>query len=404
MAVGISGRAWLRKGSKAWLSATHYNAIIEIDICSGKTVVIGENPEEPIKVQELYASIFCKGEKLFFSPAYANDILVCSRSSGQCDRVVLPEFTQSVNQRRRPGPNYWTAFQYGKSLYVFGYGCARILKIDMETYELKVISSWLDEIDGGDGEGGFITVGYVIKDGKAYLPLGDMPALLMLDLSTDKLEIRRMDCSLTGFCSLGVHKNEFYLPGYKGSAGKMLIWNQGDDTSREATFWEKAPNVSSILFYPPIYYKGDIYIFPAYVNRSFVVDAESHRTRSYEAFDRMFLSSNEGSKGLQGITLDGGRFIFQTWSDYTYYQFNPSTEKIEWKKSFYLRDAEYEGRLKDHQLRIKLENGNPIWEQEGYLRSLLRICRENTKNSENFPSSKKAGAGIYRWIRAELGK
>ncbi len=190
------------EGHKLILSGENANGIFEIDRQSKKLSLLFML-EQPEKRFRRYGSTIKYKDKFFFTPLSEDHILVYERQKNTIDKIPLPPVRDKTDERME-NDKLLPFAMWNNMLYLFPWRYPLLVRLNMDTYETKVITDWRKDFEG------YITnrlLTYFRKDvvsydGSAYLITWNYPLVLKFDMETGGHEMILLEKCPDGFSTI----------------------------------------------------------------------------------------------------------------------------------------------------------------------------------------------------------
>lgn len=117
----------------------YFNGLFRADLKTGNADLVGIFPGEDLYKESLYCSVHKYKNYILFVPSNGKQFCVYDMDEG---------LFQSIHSRKTSSKTYKynASILIGKYIYVFGGTVPEILRIDMETFQIKYYEGWLDKI------------------------------------------------------------------------------------------------------------------------------------------------------------------------------------------------------------------------------------------------------------------
>ncbi len=211
-------------GKDFWFTAYDFNALFKMDRQTWKTEYIGSFPGEPFDGKKLYGQIAGYNGKLYFSPAFADEIAEYDTVNRIFKKTRFREKVEGEELCSTRGPKFNEVFQYQRWLFFIGNTCPALIRLDVETGEIDSFSDWRDSL-------GRLTVnfdGYHFKSAcvvgtKIAMAALNANAVVVFDMescTSEVYEVGRRKNGYTGICFDG--DNYWLSPRF---GGPVIRWN-----------------------------------------------------------------------------------------------------------------------------------------------------------------------------------
>ena len=210
-------------GEALWFTANDFNALFKMDKQTWKTEFVGSFPGERIEGKRLYGQITAYMGKLYFPPAFADEIAEYDIASNAYKKIKLFEPGEEAKQRIS-GPKFLESIQYKKWIFFVGCTYPTILRFDTETGLMDTFSEWLVPYEklAADFDGYYFKSACVVGSNMAIAAL-NANAVVSFDMETCKskvYEVGSKEYRYTGICFDG---EDYWLSPRFG--GPIVRWN-----------------------------------------------------------------------------------------------------------------------------------------------------------------------------------
>ncbi len=266
------------------------------------------NDEETIYIEQdmvdlnyAYYNIICYLDKIFFIPYREENILILD-----CDKNDIRKIHMSSDIQRTSKKWFVTSFLYGNKIYMFGDSFPGILILNTDTEECQI-----KKIEGVECSGGnrrFFSFGYHICENKALVPMGYIGAFIELSLENDSFAIKKLPIELDGIESFSCIDDYYYILG-EGNDKNKIVRMHKDTAICDKLCFSKIDNTIEDVFYPPIKFGDDIYVFPNNGEKAYIINFPRNVAEEYSIFNRKVLRDE---LGVDCVELDTNILRIQT--------------------------------------------------------------------------------------------
>lgn len=164
-----------------WFSSGDYNGLYRYNLCNKSIERVMEFPNEKKSQGYLYYKVCKYQNKLIFIPCFANAISIYDIEDKKLEQIEIPY----LGQPHKVHQDFMEGTVYQDSLYIIGYAYPGIIKVNLETYEIKKIY----EIQEGtvNPESVFFGSKIDVEDNLLYIPCCYKNAVLVYDMNLDKV-------------------------------------------------------------------------------------------------------------------------------------------------------------------------------------------------------------------------
>ncbi|SDB28809.1 hypothetical protein SAMN02910298_01398 [Pseudobutyrivibrio sp. YE44] len=257
--------------------------------------------QDNIDLSYAYYNILLYMNKFFFIPYRAEKILIVD-----CEKKEIRTIHISCDISRTSNKWFATSFIYGNKIYMFGDSFPGILILNAATEEYQIKK--VEGIDYSRGNRRFFSFGFHICDNKAFVPMGYTGAFLELSLLNDSFEIKKLPIKLDGIESFSHIDEYYYVLGPEGDKNKIVRIHKNTAVCDEICFSE-IENMDGRVFYPPVMFCDDIYVFPNHGEKAYVISFSNNKIEEFSAFNRKVL---QGELGVDCVELVNNILRVQT--------------------------------------------------------------------------------------------
>lgn len=335
---------FVMEGNNIWFPSKDNNTFYYANLETKEAKYLCRFSNEKPFVTRLFHGIIKYENRIFMFPCEASNIVVYNIKTNSITNIELDLRLIQRSYWHNPDKTlFWKVVQVGRYIYAGGMGYKGIIKLDIETLEIKCIDDWSDEVENSIGRNSdevYIEDCLVDKN-HIFFPLCCMDAILRLDLQTDTTELLRLNSGLSGFAGIDKWNDSFVLLPRK--AEEIVIYNPKDGGVEKIKILYEIEkfSVNKVPFERHFILNDKLYAFRVFSDKNYVVDLKN----------KIIVENKEqfGNKKIVALYfLDDKRLIFieedtRVWAIYN------------------IRDHKYE-----HQFQLKVdiaERNEDIWEK-----------------------------------------
>lgn len=195
----------VKKDDRIYFYNQSYGAIIEIEMKDMLPRVLWmENGREFLSGHR-YGGVAWYEDKLVFAPRYADDIMIYGLKTGEVNRIGID--ASKINEF---GSVFTDVRIFGRHAFFFPGRYKAILRVDLETYEMKYIEDWVHEIGGLPEPSKVIFSKVRMADGNVcLLPCWQKGMLLEFDMATERW--KKHDLGKDALADVAFDGSEYWL-------------------------------------------------------------------------------------------------------------------------------------------------------------------------------------------------
>ncbi len=285
---------------------------------------------------ESFARMARIDNKILVVPHLGNSLYIIEVENGIANKIDIDIQLEKYQGKYR----FWQVVSHENKFYVMGYAVPMIIRIDPNTYEYELITSWVDEYIKRAGCG-VDAIDYFFSDG--YAQIGDdffFPTSLKDTLFKANF-VNDMYCFIT-VCSsicktLGMAGDgeDIWMTEFSKESSKYAVWNTKNNTVNHGFL----PHGS---FYYDMAFFGDYaYFFPlGKGGRIYRIEKSSQRIEIASELDAL-LEPPESDNRIFDIAVAKqilDEIVFVRRPDYTWFSYNFVTKDVK-ENVYYIEDC-----------------------------------------------------------------
>lgn len=237
-----------------WFPSVVGNALMRRK--DGKTVYIGNFPEETYEYLPLYSRVQLYKKMLIFIPWSAKKICTYNMETGEFSAIPWKGITEIADE---PFRNAVIKEQY---MYLFAGTYNGILKINLENWDMELQDEWIKKMPPVlHPERAWFASGYcVVGENKIYLASEKTNAVMLYDLSDENYYIWQVGDSV--YLSMAYDGADFWLAPYGGES--IIRWNSCSGMVQKYNCFSENHITSS--YYSALVCDGVCWFFPIAAN------------------------------------------------------------------------------------------------------------------------------------------
>lgn len=271
------------------------NGLFRGNLKTGQTDFLGCFPGEFLEICFLYTGCVRYENKIVFAPGMAENIAVYDTQNRTIEMIPLPDIEYKCRDRKK----FSSVFVFEHFVFFIPNRIPVIIKMDMENYELKLLTEWYEHslnvmLYPGDM---LFTGDYSIADGKCYLPYCQRNLVLELDLCNDDTAFYRVGCEETYLSTIAYDGTFFWIT---GGMDCIISWDRETGETEEFPYPTGCNRGYNPFMYSE-YQDGEIILLPETANMW--VKIETQKKRVSELRIENLLHKAEGQR--HGYCLRG---------------------------------------------------------------------------------------------------
>lgn len=246
------------KDNIGYASDFEKNGLFEVDIKSGECRFIMTFPNEEVMVTRLHEHAVWIGNKVYFIPAAGKHISVFDTETKEVVTIEIPQFTKKQNNNYNSKLKFAKAIEYNKHLWLIPATYPGIIRLDMNTNEIKLLSNWVS------GNGYMFRRGVCVRNNKIFAASGNNNNVLVFDMDIengDIVEVGKTNNGIMDMCAFG---ESFVMAPRKN--GGVIIWNPETGIVEEYNNYPKGFEPGEIVFQHVYVFDSQIILVPAHAN------------------------------------------------------------------------------------------------------------------------------------------
>lgn len=360
--------------NKVVFSNCSYNSICELDLSTNKCRILSSFDSEDPFSKTLYKRCVKCSEKIFFAPAWANNIAVYNYKMNKCEYISIRECVGKYNERINHIDAIGMVFAIDGFVYMCGYFYPAILKIDATTLQVTYIDDWVEEVDKKipkDDSCGFIGYGYWDDKDYIYLPIGGVSGIIRINKHNDKTKIIWIETEINGFCSLSQHENKLWMIESKSKTGILIAYDVITGKTEEIKY--EVANDKLQPYSVPYFEQNLVLLFPIREDKAIIIDTNSKKVDVIE--EMLPFTSGTPAFFVETILFSkriGNYILLCSGLDYCWYKYDITSRKLK-KMSIELENYDY----MDEVVKNYVKKNNCVLLKEGQigLSNYLRIVK-----------------------------
>ncbi len=244
-------------GECFWFTEDRFNALFRMDKDTWEAEYIGRFPNEKDTGIRLYAEIIEHGNKLYFTPLYADEIGVYDKGNGAFSKISFAELEIGFIEGSGRSANFYSAHLIDDCMYFMPHERNAVLKYDLKNGEVQAIYSWGRAItERYELSAPRLAFQSIYANGCIFAPISGGNLLAVLDIKTETTEILEIGSKENTYFDVCLWKNRLILAPLQG---KEIISLRLPDMQTEKLFLEES---NPYQFFSIIQCHDRLYMFP----------------------------------------------------------------------------------------------------------------------------------------------
>ncbi len=246
------------KNNIGYASDFERNGLFEVDIATGECKFVKMFPNEEIMITRLHDYAEWIENRIYFIPAAGKHISVFNTETEEIGTIEIPQFSKKENNNYNPKLKFIKAIEYNKYLWLIPATYPGILRLNIDTKEVKLINSWIPE------NGYMFRRGVRARKNKIYAASGINNNVLIFDMdleSGDVIKVGKTNNGIMDMCECG---EDFIMAPRKN--GGVIRWNPESKIVDEYDKYPKEFEAGEIVFQYIYEFDSQIILVPAHAS------------------------------------------------------------------------------------------------------------------------------------------
>ena len=259
-------------GDIGYFFSYEMNGLFQIDMKKQEYRFLRSVETDGLRCKRLFGGIALVKDKIILAPMAAPRIVVIDLEDQTEHLVDIPKIDLEYPKEEC---KFYTVIPYGDYAYLVGHCFPAILKLNVETYAIKVISSWsfglVDQIKKGCD---LFRNNFCIREDKILVACCQKNSILELDMETDTASFIEVGSAQRRYSGIAYGGGYYWLCSFLDHS--VVKWKYGTDEWTEFDFYD---HNDSDQYYNMRYSQGFcigryIVILPLYVYSTCIVNIE----------------------------------------------------------------------------------------------------------------------------------
>ncbi|MBQ8197887.1 MAG: hypothetical protein IJZ76_00465 [Lachnospiraceae bacterium] len=360
---------WYESEEYMWMCLADRNAICKVEKETGKVHVLGYYPRDNMTKRLLCNKVVRNGNMLVFVPYCASDIALLNLES---DELFFVSIQTDDSEKMAERGKFTQAFVRGDYVYFFGLWYPVIIRLNPFTKEILYLESLKDEV-----EAPYVSLGQAVFDEKVIMPIGSEAYFLEFYFCEGKIETKKSIDVEGSFFSMTKEKNNVWITSGEMARKVLLRWDSCNNVFEQISLAEEG------LYYEPIIYEKDIYLFPHCGKSILRVNIDN---KICSICEELSLTVGRGDwANVMAVKQIGNKVKYVTGGSRNWYEYDLDSKKLK-RYCYEIDDAENEQSWNDCMIE-KIKNAKSIIKEREILLSeyltFLRTGEDGSYSEEN---------------------
>lgn len=269
--------------NKAWVCDMFFNALFQIDLATLKLKLLAILPSEYEYGHGQYGPIEYYDNKLIIAPKSADRILIYDLKCDSYIEIPIREYVKESFDIL-----FFNSYIYENCLFLFPGKNRSILKLNLQTHEIKTIDGWYEEIKKDIKENRIIFFDLLeLSNGLILLTCWQSGKALKFNMKTDEFEIIIFS-GLGALSGCAGRDSELWL--LERDFKSLSFYNQSNLKKIQVSL----PDYQSNTGFRKIFlYNNQAFLFPLYGNMIIKLDLETGEKECVKKLKMEYVSTNE---------------------------------------------------------------------------------------------------------------
>lgn len=245
-------------------SSGSVNGLFRADIYTGEAQLIGRFPGEDMFGYHLYFQSHRHKDHILFVPARARQFALYNIKDNSF-HMFLPDEIEEMKHFK-----YIASVLVDKYVYSFGYKTSSIIRIDMETLEVKYYSGWLEKLYqfGNKVENAFFYKDVCVVGKSLFLVTGKNNSIVELNMNEDEIYIHPVGKKESVYNTIAFDGTSFWLTEQSKGFLKVNMKNW------EYQYWEIENTIQTDCFVSSLMINNEVWLFSNHDEALYVINCK----------------------------------------------------------------------------------------------------------------------------------
>lgn len=285
----------LDDGENIWFSLLRENGLCKLEKSTGKIEYVLRFPTDA-EAERLYKAMAKVGDILVIAPWNASaDIVIYNCRTKQLVTVKLKENWSALK--------FCNCIAYKRKVFIIGCYYPGIVCLDLDTFEIKYIDDWVDEIEKvRDLTAPYLTEG-IAENHKLICPFCGINALLETDMDTMHTRIIWLSTQLLGFNGMIKVGKEYWLMAW--NAGMVLVLDEKYQNQEEISILDGQGRQieQKVAFHRPVLARDKVMLFPANEFHVYEIDPITKKVIISKGFEEILAKRKKRDPRIADLTF-----------------------------------------------------------------------------------------------------
>lgn len=322
----------------AWFPDLQMNGFFRVEKAGGQAELLFHFPKEEVTAEFLYSKPEKVEDWFVFTPRSAQSIFLYHTVTQEQKTIPLKPVKGSKKIRYRQTNQLANSVQQGNFVYFFPATYPAILKLNMSTFQVEYLTSWIGQLEGFLSEdippqlnGYFINKPFLPpQEDRLFLPCTCTNAVFEFDFTRDQGQFHKIEGAVTAFQQVIYQEGYFWLTPKQGNL--LTKWNK--ETGESSTLplvahWDKPWPLVGATFA----YAQHLYMMATRNSHCYRLDVRSEQVEVLDFLEPLIQQEKSGETILANndffaISAKDQWVRFVSGRDLRWYTANLETEEL----------------------------------------------------------------------------
>ena len=234
------------------------NGLFEVHLETGECKYLCIFPNEDIMISCLHGCAEWVGNKIFFVPSAGNNISIYNIDTSKIETVSIPQVSKEESNSYNPKLKFVKTIKHNGFLWLIPATYPGILKLNLSTYEIFVISNWIPD------DGYMFRRAVCKRKNKIYAASGNNNNVLVFNIDTETGETLKIGEYNNGIMDLCLLNEDIIMVPRK--QGAVVRWNPETNSIKEYIEYPEEFKSGQIVFQYVYSDDNQVTIVPAHAS------------------------------------------------------------------------------------------------------------------------------------------
>lgn len=246
------------KGNIGYASDYNRNSLFEVNMETGECLFLRMFDEESVYKKRLHCSAVWIENRVFFIPGSGDRISIFYPEDSSLKSLKFPLPQNEQYSFYKKNYKFISAIQYGNYLWLIPSTYPGVLRLDIQTDEIKIFDGWISNTEY------MFRNGICIEKNKFLIPSGNNNVVLVFDMEKESGRIMRIGTHNNGVMSMCKDKGNYWLAPRR--PGPIISWNPLSGNVMEYMNYPDGFEAGEIVFAKVYVYDESVIFLPAKAN------------------------------------------------------------------------------------------------------------------------------------------